>query len=102
MPRFDPEELLRLIEKHQITHLQTVPTMFVRLLKLPEDVRNKYDVSSLEFVVHAAAPCSPEVKEATHEREVTPRELQIPHEGPWKLLLSPSLSDFDGLLTIAD
>ncbi len=67
MPRFDPEELLRLIEKHKITHIQTVPTMFVRLLKLPQDVRDKYDVSSLEFVVHAAAPCAPEVKEAMIE-----------------------------------
>lgn len=62
MPRFDPEELLRLIEKHKITHLQTVPTMFVRMLKLPKEVREKYDVSSLEFVVHAAAPCAPEIK----------------------------------------
>ena len=56
MPRFDPEDLLRLIEKHKTTHLQTVPTMFIRMLKLPEEERAKYDVSSLEFVVHAAAP----------------------------------------------
>ena len=63
MPRFDPEDFLRLIEKHRITHIQTVPTMFVRLLKLDPEVRAKYDVSSLEFVVHAAAPCAPEVKE---------------------------------------
>ncbi len=63
MPRFDPEDLLRLIEKHKTTHLQTVPTMFVRLLKLPEAVRQKYDVSSLEFVVHAAAPCPPDIKQ---------------------------------------
>ena len=56
MPRFDPEDLLRLIEKHKTTHLQTVPTMFIRMLKLPEEQRAKYDVSSLEFVVHAAAP----------------------------------------------
>ena len=64
MPRFDPEELLQLIEKHKVTHLQVVPTMFVRLLKLDEETRNKYDLSSLEFVVHAAAPCPPEVKQA--------------------------------------
>lgn len=63
MPRFEPEEFLRLIEKYKITHVQTVPTMFVRLLKLPKEVREKYDVSSLEFVVHAAAPCAPEVKQ---------------------------------------
>lgn len=64
MPRFDPEELLRLIDKHKVTRLQTVPTMFVRLLKLPEEVRKKYDTSSLEYVVHAAAPCPPDVKKA--------------------------------------
>ncbi len=61
-PRFEPEELLQLIERHRVTHLHMVPTMFVRLLKLPEDVRRKYDVSSLKFVVHAAAPCPPDVK----------------------------------------
>jgi long-chain acyl-CoA synthetase len=62
MPRFEPEDFLALIERHRITHVQVVPTMFVRLLKLPEEVRRRYDVSSLEFVVHAAAPCPDEVK----------------------------------------
>ncbi len=61
-PRFDAEELLQLIEQYRITHLHMVPTMFVRLLKLPDDVKGKYDLSSLEFVVHAAAPCAPDVK----------------------------------------
>lgn len=61
-PRFDEEELLQLIERHKITHLHMVPTMFVRLLKLPDEVRNKYDLSSLVFVVHAAAPCPPDIK----------------------------------------
>jgi long-chain acyl-CoA synthetase len=61
-PRFSAEELLALVEKHRITHLHMVPTMFVRLLKLPEDVRSKYDLSSLKFVAHAAAPCPPQVK----------------------------------------
>jgi long-chain acyl-CoA synthetase len=61
-PRFDPEELLALVAEHRITHLHMVPTMFVRLLKLPEAVKQRYDLSSLEFVVHAAAPCPPEVK----------------------------------------
>lgn len=61
-PRFEPEDLLKLIEKYRITHLHMVPTMFVRLLKLPGEVKRKYDLSSLEFVVHAAAPCPPEVK----------------------------------------
>lgn len=61
-PRFEPEELLQLIEKHRVTHLHMVPTMFVRLMKLPPEVRSKYDLSSLKFVVHAAAPCPPDVK----------------------------------------
>jgi len=61
-PRFDAEELLRLIEQHRLTHLHLVPTMFVRLLRLPEAVRRRYDVSSLQFVVHAAAPCPVDVK----------------------------------------
>lgn len=64
MPRFDAEELLQVIEKHKITHLQMVPTMFVRLLKLPDDIRNQYDVSSLEYIVHAAAPCPAQIKKA--------------------------------------
>ena len=64
MPKFDAEELLRLIETHRITHMFMVPTMFVRLLKLPEDVRRKYDTSSLRFVIHAAAPCPADVKHA--------------------------------------
>lgn len=66
-PRFDPEEMLALIQKHRVTHIQMVPTMFVRLLKLPEDVRRKYDVSSLRYIVHAAAPCAPHVKRAMIE-----------------------------------
>ncbi|MBF4162677.1 acyl-CoA synthetase [Nocardioides acrostichi] len=59
---FDAEELLRLVEQHRVTHLQVVPTMFVRLLQLPEQVRRRYDLSSLRQAVHAAAPCPPEVK----------------------------------------
>jgi long-chain acyl-CoA synthetase len=61
-PRFDAEELLQLIERHRLTHLHMVPTMFVRLLKLPEAVKRRFDLSSLRFVVHGAAPCPPEVK----------------------------------------
>src|SRR3954454_10795559 len=64
MPRFDAEELLRIIEARRVTTVQLVPTMFVRLLALPETVRSRYDISSLEVVVHAAAPCPPEVKRA--------------------------------------
>lgn len=63
-PRFDAEELLRLVARHRITHLHMVPTMFVRLLRLPESVRRRYDLSSLEWVVHGAAPCPPYVKRA--------------------------------------
>jgi long-chain acyl-CoA synthetase len=63
MEHFDAEELLGLVERHQVTHLQVVPTMFVRLLKLPEEVRQRYDVSSLQAVIHAAAPCPVPVKE---------------------------------------
>lgn len=62
MDRFDAETSLKLIETHKITHSQWVPTMFVRLLKLPKDVRDRYDVSSLEMAVHAAAPCPVDVK----------------------------------------
>jgi long-chain acyl-CoA synthetase len=62
MPRFDPEEFLALIEAQRITHAQVVPTMFVRLLELPDWVRARYDLSSLECVVHAAAPCPVHVK----------------------------------------
>ena len=63
-PRFDAEALLRLIEQYRITHLHMVPTMFVRLLRLPEAVRRQYDVSSLEWVVHGAAPCPVHVRQA--------------------------------------
>jgi len=62
--KFDPEEMLQLIEQYEVTHMHIVPTMFSRLLKLPEDIRNKYDVSSLQFVVHGAAPCPAEIKKA--------------------------------------
>jgi long-chain acyl-CoA synthetase len=64
LPRFDPEGLLAAIEEHRITHLNMVPIMFVRLLKLPESVRKKYDISSLRFMAHAAAPCPMPVKRA--------------------------------------
>ena len=63
MERFDPERYLELVEQYKVTHTQLVPTMFSRMLKLPEDVRGKYNLSSLEFTVHAAAPCPVQVKE---------------------------------------
>lgn len=62
MERFDPVECLRLIERHRVTHAQFVPTHFVRMLKLPEEQRRSFDVSSLRYAVHAAAPCPVEVK----------------------------------------
>jgi len=60
--RFDAEDLLRLIDTHKLTHMHVVPTMFIRLLRLPDEVKAKYDVSSLVHVIHGAAPCPPEVK----------------------------------------
>ncbi|CAN5335859.1 acyl-CoA synthetase [soil metagenome] len=64
MPRFDAEGLLRLVQEEAIDTIFMVPTMFVRLLKLPAAIREKYDVSSLRHIVHAAAPCPPDVKQA--------------------------------------
>ncbi|HEV7958513.1 MAG TPA: acyl-CoA synthetase, partial [Acidimicrobiales bacterium] len=66
-PRFDAEQLLALVEEHSITHLYMVPTMFVRLLRLSEEVRSKYDLSSLRHIVHAAAPCPEHVKRSMIE-----------------------------------
>ncbi|WP_183093161.1 acyl-CoA synthetase [Nocardioides stalactiti] len=64
MEKYDAEQALALIAEHKVTVAQFVPTMFVRMLQLPEEVRAKYDVSSLRLAVHAAAPCPPEVKQA--------------------------------------
>ncbi len=62
MDRFEPEEMLRLIDRHKVTHTHMVPTQFRRLLALPEATRDRYDVSSLRAVIHSAAPCPHEVK----------------------------------------
>ncbi|XOV87856.1 MAG: AMP-binding protein [Pseudomonadota bacterium] len=67
MEHFDAEEALRLIGEYRITHSQWVPTMFVRMLKLPLAVRESYDVSSLKYAIHAAAPCPVAIKEAMIE-----------------------------------
>ena len=64
MGKFNAEQYLELVERYGVTHSQVVPTMFVRMLKLPEEIRAKYDLSSLRQVVHAGAPCPPEVKRA--------------------------------------
>ena len=63
MHRFDPDTALKAIEKYRCTHSQWVPTMFIRMLKLPEDERKKHDVSSMQVAIHAAAPCPVPVKE---------------------------------------
>ena len=63
MEHFEPEQYLALIEKYRVTHSQLVPTMLNRLLKLPDAVRNRYDLSSLEVAIHAAAPCPVQIKE---------------------------------------
>ncbi|MEY9437340.1 AMP-binding protein [Bradyrhizobium elkanii] len=59
---FDPEDLLRVIAEHRITHLTMVPTMFVRLLRLSDGVRSTYDLSSIRWVTHTGAACPPDVK----------------------------------------
>ncbi|MYB09544.1 MAG: acyl-CoA synthetase [Acidimicrobiia bacterium] len=63
MDRFDPERFLAYVEQYSVSDSQLVPTMFIRMLKLPEEVRNRYDLSSLKMAVHAAAPCPVAVKE---------------------------------------
>jgi long-chain acyl-CoA synthetase len=62
MEAFDAEQFLKLVEVHKVTQSQLVPTMFVRMLKLPAEVRARYDVSSLKGAIHAAAPCPADVK----------------------------------------
>ncbi|HUP70659.1 MAG TPA: AMP-binding protein [Acidimicrobiales bacterium] len=63
MDHFDPVAFLRLVEEHRVTHALMVPTMFVRLLKLPEQQRQAHDLSSLQCVIHGAAPCPVDIKE---------------------------------------
>jgi len=62
MERFDAEDFLQLVERESVTHTQVVPTMLVRMLKLPPETRARYDLSSLRCVLHAAAPCPVETK----------------------------------------
>jgi fatty-acyl-CoA synthase len=64
MDHFDAEAALRAVEHHRVTHSQWVPTMFIRMLRLPEETRTAYDLSSHRVAVHAAAPCPPDVKRA--------------------------------------
>ena len=65
--RFDAEKTLQLIAQHHITHAYLVPTMYVRMLRLPEDVRRRYDLSSMRFVSSTGSPCPPDVKRAMIE-----------------------------------
>jgi long-chain acyl-CoA synthetase len=67
MPRFDAETFLSFVERHRITNASAVPTMFVRLLRLPDEVRLRYDVSSLRHVLHTGAPCPVDIKRAMLE-----------------------------------
>ncbi|MFL6573320.1 MAG: AMP-binding protein [Burkholderiales bacterium] len=62
--RFDAERALALIERHRLTHAYLVPIMYVRLLRLPEDVKRRYDLSSIRFVASTGSPCPAEVKRA--------------------------------------
>lgn len=62
MERFDPEAFLEMVATHRITHTHLVPTMMVRLLRLPKHIRSRYDVSSLEFLIHSGAPCAEDIK----------------------------------------
>jgi long-chain acyl-CoA synthetase len=65
--KFDPEKTLAAIDTYKVTTAYMVPTQFVRLLRLPAEVKDRYDMSSLEVVVHSAAPCPPEVKKQMME-----------------------------------
>ena len=64
MPRFDAEQSLALIERHRVDWMYAVPTMMQRIWRLPEEVRTRYDMSSLKVVLHMAAPCPPWLKKA--------------------------------------
>jgi long-chain acyl-CoA synthetase len=66
-PRFDAERTLALIERHRLSHAYLVPTMYARLLKLPDAVKHRYDLSSMRFVASTGSPCAPEVKRAMIE-----------------------------------
>jgi long-chain acyl-CoA synthetase len=64
MDKWDAAEALRLIEQHRVTHTHMVPTMFHRMLRLPEEVRSDADVSSMQYIAHGAAPCTVAIKKA--------------------------------------
>lgn len=68
MTRFDAEEFLATVQSHRVQQVQMVPTMFTRLLRLPEEVRHRYDLSSLTTIVHSAAPCPIHIKRQMIDR----------------------------------
>ena len=65
MDRFDPEDFISYVDRYAVTHTQVVPTMMLRMLRLPAEVRDSYDMSSLRMFIHSAAPCPPSVKRDT-------------------------------------
>lgn len=93
VPKFDAEQILSLIQEHRIDHVWMVPTMFLSLLRLPADIRQRYDMSSLRSILTTAAPCPPEVKRQMIEwlgpviyefygsTEVGPVTLATPEDG---------------------
>jgi long-chain acyl-CoA synthetase len=66
-PRFDAERTLALIERHRLTHAYLVPTMYVRMLRLSDATKRRYDLASMRFVASTGSPCPPEVKRAMIE-----------------------------------
>ena len=106
--QFDAEAALAAIQRHRATHSQWVPTMFVRMLKLPPEVRERYDVSSMKVAVHAAAPCSVEVKRAMmdwwgpvlHEYYSSTEGNGVSFIGPQESLAKPGSVGKAGLGTI--
>ena len=97
MERFDAVEALRLIERHRVTHVQLVPAMFIKLLKLSGPERRQFDLSSLRTVIHAAAPCPPGVKRAmidwlgpiVHEYYSSTEAYMLTAIGPAEALARP-------------
>jgi fatty-acyl-CoA synthase len=106
MDAFDAEGALAAIECHRVTHAQWVPTMFVRLLKLPQETRERYDLSSLKVAIHAAAPCPVEVKHRMmdwwgpilHEYYSSTEGNGITFIGPREWLAKPGSVGRGGLL----
>src|SRR3546814_6254978 len=76
MDKWDPQEALDKIERYQVTHTHMVPTQLHRMLQLPDDVKSRFDVSSMRWAIHAAAPCPIDVKRKMLRSEEHTSELQ--------------------------